>query len=125
MKMVYMQINKKWFEEHKDEFYKTWKDESGSEEEDEQCYTIDLDEVCKPVTPELELQEITKDGAFVSTGNTPVYLSFDWKPSPSELADLLEYAIDDIQGEPLTKVIEVVVKKLNKLRNIIESIKGL
>lgn len=54
-----------------------------------------------------------------------IWVSIEYTPRPEVIASLVETSMDNLKGDSLTKVIEVVVKKLNKLRSFIESIKGL
>jgi len=112
---MYVSINKDWFEKNKEKFAEA--------ADDEECYMIGENLSEKNV----EVNEITDD--YVSLSQTDVngkiYIALDWTPKPDQIADLVERSMEDLKGESLTRVIEVVVKKLNKLRSFIESIKGL
>lgn len=100
-----------------------WPYEDFEEEDDETSYVIAPDSV-----GDVEVNEITDDYVSLSQktpGENGIYIALDWTPEADQIADLVERSMEDLKGESLTRVIEVVVKKLNKLRSFIESIKGL
>lgn len=113
---MYVSINKEWFEKNKEKFAEA-ADEEG-------YYTIGTTEIDEK---DVEVNEITDDYVSLSQKevNGGIYICLDWKPEADSIADLVERSMEDLKGESLTRVIEVVVKKLNKLRSFIESIKGL
>ncbi len=113
---MYVSINKKWFEANKEKFAKT----ADSDED----YVISSEVITEN---DLEVSEITDDYVSLNQQDSEhkIWVSLDWSPESEDIANLLERSMDDLKGEALSTVIEVVVKKLNKLRTFIESIKGL
>ena len=113
---MYVSINKEWFEKNKVKF--------AAAADDKDSYVLDSDSFNEE---EVEVSEITDEDVFLtqSDTNSKIYISLSWKPTADHIAELLERSMEDLKGESLTRVIEVVVKKLNKLRSFIESIKGL
>lgn len=72
------------------------------------------------------LNELSDNGElFISEDNENVYSSLDYTPHTDTVVAMVENSIDDIKGESLVSIIELVVKKLNKFKSLIESIRGL
>lgn len=114
---IYIVINKEWFEKNKAKFEEN-ADEEGN-------YQID-DQIIRE--KEVELGELQNDNNLYISQievNGNLYVSLDWQPEPETIVEMVENVIDDIKGESLSKIIELVVKKLNKLRTFLESIRGL
>lgn len=108
---MYVNIKKQWFLENKEKF------EEASDEND--SYMIEVDGT-------VELNELTnKNELFIAESTDDIYVSLDYTPKPDTIVALVENAIDDIKGESFISIIEVVVKKLNKFKSLIESIRGL
>lgn len=72
------------------------------------------------------LAELSNDNELlVSESNDNCYVSLDYTPETDTIVALVENSIDDIKGDSLVSIIELVVKKLNKFKSLIESIRGL
>lgn len=115
---MYISINKAWFDKNR----KKLEDASDNDE----SLVIDSDNLDLK-QPDL-LDGVQDDGSICinqEDTNKNVWVSLDYTPEPEVIAALVETSMDNLKGDSLTKVIEVVVKKLNKLRSFIESIKGL
>ena len=110
---MYIMINKQWFEKNR------LKLEEASDEKD--SYVITTEDV------NAELNELSNDNELfiAECKGDNVYVSLDYTPKPETIVALVENAIDDIKGESLVSIIEIVVKKLNKFKSLIESIRGL
>lgn len=74
-----------------------------------------------------ELGEIEANMLWFSevdrSGN--VYSNTDIELNPETIVKLVENSIDDIKGDSLTMIIEIVVKKLNRFKSLIESARSL
>lgn len=106
-------INKEWFEKNR------LKLEEASDNKD--SYVIITENT------NAELNELSNDNELfiAEQKGDNVYVSLDYTPKPETIVALVENAIDDIKGESLVSIIEIVVKKLNKFKSLIESIRGL
>ena len=73
------------------------------------------------------LNELSNEGElFISEDvKDQFYCSLDYTPKTDTIVALVENSIDDIKGEALVSIITLVVKKLNKFKSLIESIRGL
>lgn len=113
MEKMYVSIKKEWFEKNR------LKLEKASDEND--SYVITTEDM------NAELNELSDDNElFIAERmDDDVYVSLDYTPKPETIVALVENAIDDIKGESFVAIIEVVVKKLNKFKSLIESIRGL
>lgn len=87
--------------------------------DDKECLMIDTD-------GKAELNELNEGKIFISEDvSNQFYCSLDYTPETETIVALVENSIDDIKGEALVFIIELVVKKLNKFKSLIESIRGL
>ena len=108
---MYIMINKQWFEKNKLKL-------DNPDEKD--SYLIQTENI------NAELNELNNGELFLSERKGEnVYVSLDYKPNTETIVALVEDSIDDIKGEALVKIIELMVKKLNKFKSLIESIRGL
>lgn len=112
---MYITINKEWFEKNKVKF----SDAAVKEHNSSDDYFINFNS-----TP--ELMELDKGELHLSERKgEDIYVSMDYSPDTDVIVSLVEESIDDIKGDALVKIIELVVKKLNKFKSLIESIRGL
>ncbi|MFB5598569.1 MAG: hypothetical protein ACE5RJ_06110 [Nitrosopumilaceae archaeon] len=109
---MYISINKEWFLENKDKL------EGNSDEKG--CYVIETENI------EAELGELNEGNKmWIKETDDNVFVSLDYTPETETVVSLVENAIDDIKGDALVSIIEMVVKKLNKFKSLIESVRGL
>lgn len=112
---MYITMNKEWFEKNKQKF----SDAAEKEISTTSDYFINFDTVA-------ELNELDKGELHLSDSKGEnIYVSMDYTPNTDVIVSLVEDSIDDIKGDALVKIIELVVKKLNKFKSLIESIRGL
>jgi hypothetical protein len=110
---MYITINKKWFEENKQKF---------SDEADEKDnYQILIEDT----NAQIEISEDCKFYLYENGFDDNVYVSLDCELEPQHVVEFVEQSIDDIKGDSFAKIIELMVKKLNKFKSLIESIRGL
>lgn len=109
---MYISINTIWFEKNKAKFLEA--------SDDKECFVISTEE-------DATLNELSNDGElFISEDvKDQFYCSLDYTPETETIVALVENSIDDIKGDALVSIIELVVKKLNKFKSLIESIRGL
>lgn len=122
MESMYVNINKKWFEENKQRF------EDNADEEGYYLIMDDTNSEYDITCSKVEVTDIEPEygvSLLQNDINKNIYVGLDWKPEAQEVAAIVEQELDNISGDSLTKIIELVVKKLNKFRSFIESIKGL
>ena len=97
--MVYLNIDSEYFEKNKDKFLKTAKEEFGDENSKSYLY---IDEI------EGQISEIEDNKIFITIENSPIgYISMD-----------VSISTDD-----LVKLLEIAVKKMNKYKTVLESLK--
>jgi len=99
--MVYLNIDKEFFEKNKASANEKAKEEL-DEESGENCYLFDLkDEECY-------IEEIEKDGTLKIISKSELgYIYFDIK----------------LDEDDYTNLVQILVSKLNKFKNIMESLK--
>jgi len=110
---MYITINKEWFEKNKSKFLEE-SDIDGS-------YMISTDN-------QATFGELNDGTIWISEEydeKEQCYVSLDWTPETDTIVGLVEDSIDDIKGDALIRIIEVLVKKLNKFKSLIESVRGL
>lgn len=109
---MYISINKEWLNTNMQKFLDA--------SDDKECLMIDTE-------GKAELNELSNDGELFIAEDTSnqIYCSLDYTPNTDTIVSLVENSIDDIKGDSLVSIIELVVKKLNKFKSLIESIRGL
>ncbi len=109
---MYVSINKKWFEENKERFAR--------QDSEEKYYEI------TDVDGTVEMNDMNEGKLSISEdADSKIYISLSYQPSPDVIVSMVEEALDDIKGDAFAKIIELVVKKLNKFKSLIESVRGL
>lgn len=112
---VYVCINKKWFDENRAKF---------EENADDEDTLVILSETTG--NTETEVAEINEEyGVSINESNKNIWIGIDWKPKADQIVEIVSQEIDNIKGEALAKIIETIVKKLNKFKTLVETIKGL
>ena len=95
------------------EYFKQY---SGTEE-DEEVFKTELDY-------QIDVIDIQDGVVLLGMSSDLGYQCFNWEPKQEEILSFVEQQ-EALSGDLLVKVIEIVVKKLNKFKGVIESIKGL
>jgi len=92
-----------------------------SGEDKDKYLIIDTDDDLFTNQDEGEIFEI--DGATLncSTSNTGLYVQTDHQPNPKQIAALIE--VGDVDALP--QVIEVIVKKMNRIKSLLETVNTL
>lgn len=114
---MYISIDEAWLQKNMKKL------QDASDEEGKIVITTDGDS---------ELGELNDDNSLWLTETiegadkgTKVWVSLDYKPKTNIIVALVENSIDDIKGDALVSIVELVVKKLNKFKSLIESVRGL
>ena len=97
-------LDKKFYEDHK------------GEEKDVDVFKSEVDY-------EVECHDISEGEILLGISGEFGHFFVNWEPKPSELLSLVEQQ-ESISGDVLVKIVELVVKKLNKFKALLESIKG-
>ena len=123
---LYVTIDKDWFEKNKEKLNERFAAiySGTSKEELEESwhfemphnFTIEYDEKNNTLDTHTDYESNNNDGFYVSV--------------ESELKDdltvaIVQATIDDLQGDAFAEIVGVIVKKFNKFKSALESIKGL
>ena len=126
-KELYLEINKEWFKKNADKMTDAHYDRYSGEHDDGDKWVLDLGSK-QGVFPKFELTdekgfvEICQDYDKPSDNvHFVVYAEID----DETIAQIIANHIEDISGDGLLKVMEIIVKKLNKFKNAIESIRNI
>jgi hypothetical protein len=111
---MYISINKEWFEKNKSKL---------GHPNEEDLYCIETEGMLADVNMDegINCKFYLNEDGFDSN----VYVSLDAQLAPENVVDFVEQSMDDIHGDAFAKIIELMVKKLNKFKNLIESVRGL
>ena len=115
-----IEIEKEWFNKNKEQFAKLGNKELSVEESDK-YWIIDTD---KDLFKNQDTNEVFAiDGMMLncSTSNDGLYVQTDCKPNAVQIAEVIREG--DIEVVP--EVIEVIVKKMNRIKSLLETVNTL
>jgi hypothetical protein len=114
---VYIRISKEYFEKNREK----WSN-AGQKEFNEECYLISTN-------GSAEMLELAYNNTLTISeqlgGENGIYVSLDFTPEPDTIVGMVENEIDNIRGDALVRIIQSIVSKLNKYKNLIETMKSL
>lgn len=126
-KELYLEINKEWFKKNAEKLTEAHYDRYHGETNDGDKYVFDLS-TDNDIHPKFELcdeegwVEIHQD---YDKPNDSIHFIVYAETDDDTIGQLITNHIDDISGDGLLKVMDIVVKKLNKFKNAIESIRNI
>jgi len=124
---LYLEINKEWFKKNADLLTEAHYDKYHGEERKDDKWVFDMGSELG-IVPKFEL---TDEKNFVEIHqdynriNDTIHFAVYAQTNDETIGQLITNHIDDISGDGLLKVMDIVVKKLNKFKNAIESIRNI
>lgn len=124
---LYIEINKEWFKKNADLLTQAYYGQYHGETDNGDKWVFTLGEK-HGIVPKFEL---TDETGFVEIHqdydriNDTIHFATYAKTDDETIGQIISNHIDDISGDGLLKVMEIVVKKLNKFKNAIESIRNI
>ncbi len=126
-KELYLEINKEWFKKNADKLTEAHYERYHGETDDGDKWILDLGSE-HGIFPQFEL---TDEKGFVEIHQDydksmdKVHFAVYAETDDETMAQIIANHIEDISGDGLLKVMEIIVKKLNKFKNAIESIRNI
>jgi len=123
---LYLTIDKDWFEKNKEklnkEFAKIYSGTDATELEESWHF-----EISHKFTISYDVDNNTLDTCTDYEGNNKdgFYVSVESKLKDDLTVSIVQATIDDLQGDAFAEIVGVIVKKFNKFKSALESIKGL
>lgn len=115
-----IEIEKEWFNKNKEQFAKLGNEELSGEDTDK-YYIIDTDKDLFGNQDNMEVISVEGMTLSCSTSNDGLYVSTDCQPKSEQIAELIKGG--DIEVVP--EVIEVIVKKMNRIKSLLETVNSL
>lgn len=123
---MYVKINKQWFDKNAKKLEERAIKEFGADETSYYLIIDGDDEILVEAQPQV-LDVDKKYGVNLKFSSMKDEIEFmsDWKPNTDSVVAMVEDEIDNIKGDALVKIVQLVIGKLNKFKSLIESVKNL
>lgn len=115
-----IEIEKEWFNKNKEQFAKLGNEELSGEDKDK-YYIIDTDKDLFANQDDYEIFGVEGMTMNCSTSNDGLYVQTDCQPKSEQIAELIKGG--DIELIP--EIIEVIVKKMNRIKSLLETVNTL
>lgn len=120
---MYVRIDKEWFDKNQKKFIERAVKDFGNDPK--QYYLITDEEVQEAKTKIIEIDKKYGVQLEFSSMNEEIQVYGDWKPTTDSVVALVSDEMDNIKGDALVRIVELLIKRLNKFKSLIESLKGL
>lgn len=119
--MTTIEIDSKWVLKHGPEYTKQFYEKySGENKRDPGVFVFNLPD------EEIECTGVEKDmGVFLRHDHDGINIGMCWKPKVAEVVDIVDVESDNLDSDGIPKLVEIVVKKLNRFKAAIEAIKAM
>ena len=122
MEKMYISIDKAWFDKNAKKLESIGDKEFG-QGSGKYLITDDIVQEAQPSVIEIDKKEgVTLDFKSMSDEIT---MYCDWKPTTDHVVVMVENEIDNIKGDAFVRIVELLIKRLNKFKAFIESVKNL
>lgn len=120
---MYVRIDKEWFDKNQKKFTDRAVKDFGNDPK--QYYLITDEEVQEAETKVIDIDKKYGVQLEFSCMHEEIQIFGDWKPTADSVVAMVSDEMDNIKGDALVKIVELLIKRLNKFKTLIESLKGL